>query len=185
MSGGTASTRRPASVLGGAMRARPSALCTSTYWQTGSADDSTLDDEGPEEADDAEHAAPASEAAVRTWGRSKDHRPDLPQVVTGLAVTREGVPVRAWAFPGNTSDQVLVRTVKDDLRAWNLGRVIWVLDQVHIDDGAAGTASPSATTPTRPAGTPRCGARSSPGWKKPSRRAAPSRHVSRPSWPAS
>jgi transposase len=28
--------------------------------------------------------------AVRVYGHSKDHRPDLPQVVIGLAVTREG-----------------------------------------------------------------------------------------------
>ena len=46
-----------------------------------------------------------------------------------MAVTREGVPVRLWTFPGDTSDQVLIRTVKDDLRAWQLGRVIWVLDR--------------------------------------------------------
>jgi len=32
-------------------------------------------------------------------------------------------------FPGDTSDQVLIRTVKDDLRAWQLHRVIWVLDR--------------------------------------------------------
>jgi len=34
-----------------------------------------------------------------------------------------------WTFPGDTSDQVLVRTVKDDLRDWNLNRVIWALDR--------------------------------------------------------
>lgn len=100
---------------------------TSTYWQTGSADDALLDDE--EEADNAERAERAAEAAVRTWGHSKDHRADLPQVVVGMAVTREGVPVRVWTFPGNTSDQVLLRTVKDDLRSWDLARVIWVLDR--------------------------------------------------------
>jgi hypothetical protein len=31
---------------------------------------------------------------------SKDHRPDLPQVVIGLAVTREEIPVRCWCWPG-------------------------------------------------------------------------------------
>ena len=66
---------------------------------------------------------------MRTWGASKDHRPDLPQVVIGMAVTREGIPVRVWTFPGNTSDQVLIRTLKDDLRGWELGRVIWALDR--------------------------------------------------------
>ena len=37
--------------------------------------------------------------------------------------------MRVWTFPGNTSDQVLIRTVKDDLRSWQLHRVIWVLDR--------------------------------------------------------
>ncbi len=38
----------------------------------------------------------------RRYGHSKDHRPDLPQIVIGLAVTREGIPVRCWCWPGNT-----------------------------------------------------------------------------------
>jgi transposase len=37
--------------------------------------------------------------------------------------------VRVWTFPGDTSDQTLIRTVKDDLRDWNLNRVIWALDR--------------------------------------------------------
>src|SRR2546430_16864632 len=41
------------------------------------------------------------EDAFRVLGHSKDHRPDLPQVVIGLAVTREGIPVRVWCWPGN------------------------------------------------------------------------------------
>src|SRR6266487_7113750 len=32
--------------------------------------------------------------AFRRFGHSKDHRPDLPQIVIGLAVTKEGIPVR-------------------------------------------------------------------------------------------
>ncbi len=68
------------------------------------------------------------EEGLRRFGHSKDRRDDLPQVVVGLAVTREGIPVRCWCFPGNASDQVLVRQVKDDLRAWRLHRVVWVVD---------------------------------------------------------
>ena len=41
------------------------------------------------------------ERPLRRLGHSKDHRPDLPQVVIGLAVTREGIPVRVWVWPGN------------------------------------------------------------------------------------
>ena len=65
----------------------------------------------------------------RTWGKSKDHRDDLPQVVIGMAVTRDGIPVRVWCWPGNTSDSALIRQVKDDMRDWCLARVIWVADR--------------------------------------------------------
>ncbi len=34
-----------------------------------------------------------------------------------------------WCWPGNTSDQVLIRQVKHDLRDWTLARVIWVADR--------------------------------------------------------
>jgi hypothetical protein len=77
-----------------------------------------------EDETDPEHGADG----LRRFGESKDRRPDLPQVVVGLAVTREGIPVRCWVFAGNSSDQVLVRQVKDDLRSWKLNRVLWVLD---------------------------------------------------------
>lgn len=100
---------------------------SSTYWETDSADDALLDD--TDDTDDGDDAGRAVEGAWRTYGKSKDHRDDLPQVVIGMAVTREGIPVRVWTFPGNTSDQVLIRTVKDDLAAWQLNRVIWALDR--------------------------------------------------------
>src|SRR6266511_920040 len=68
-------------------------------------------------------------AGFRGYGKSKDHREDLPQVVIGMAVTRTGIPVRVWCWPGNTIDSVLIRQVKDDLRDWTLARVIWVADR--------------------------------------------------------
>ena len=71
-----------------------------------------------------------TEQATRQFNKnSKDHRPDLPQVVIGMAVTAEGVPVRCWTFPGKTSDQVIIRTIKDDLAGWMLNRVVWVADR--------------------------------------------------------
>ncbi|MGH2743976.1 MAG: IS1634 family transposase [Thermoleophilaceae bacterium] len=69
------------------------------------------------------------EPGFRSLGHSKDHRPELPQVVIGLAVTREGIPVRVWVWPGNTNDQTVVRQVKDDLAGWRLGRCVWVVDR--------------------------------------------------------
>lgn len=64
----------------------------------------------------------------RVRGRSKDHRPDLPQVVIGMAVTRGGIPIRVWSWPGNTADATVITQVKDDLAAWKLARVVWVTD---------------------------------------------------------
>ncbi len=78
---------------------------------------------------DEPEAGPDGEPGFRSLGHSKDHRPDLPQVVIGLAVTREGIPVRVWVWPGNTNDQTVVKQVKDDLAGWRLGRCVWVVDR--------------------------------------------------------
>ena len=42
--------------------------------------------------------------APRQRGHAKNGRSDVPQIVIGLAVTRDGFPVRHWVFPGNTVD---------------------------------------------------------------------------------
>jgi len=87
---------------------------TSTYFEV----------DPDEEGEDAD----GDEGGLRRLGHSKDQRPDLPQIVIGLAVTREGIPVRVWVWPGNTSDQTLVEQVKSDLAGWRLGRAIMVVD---------------------------------------------------------
>jgi transposase len=92
---------------------------TSTYFEV-DVDDDPID--GEDTADAGE------EGPLRRLGHSKDHRPDLPQVVIGLAVTREGIPVRVWVWPGNANDQTLVEQVKADLSGWRLGRAIYVVD---------------------------------------------------------
>jgi transposase len=46
-----------------------------------------------------------------------------------MAVTRDGIPVRVWCWPGNTSGSALIRQVKDDMRDWCLSKVIWVADR--------------------------------------------------------
>jgi Transposase DDE domain len=74
------------------------------------------------------------EGAFRVFGHSKDHRPDLPQIVIGLAVTREGIPVRVWCWPGNTNDMSVITEVKDGLRGWRLGRVVTVVDRGFSSD---------------------------------------------------
>lgn len=69
------------------------------------------------------------EEGLRRYGHSKDKRPDLPQVVIGLAVTKEGIPVRCWVLPGNTHDATTVEQVQRDLSGWRLSRCIWVMDR--------------------------------------------------------
>ena len=57
----------------------------------------------------------STEAGLPVRKGPEDHRDDLPQVVIAIAVTRDGIPVRCWTFPGSESDQRIIRTVKDDL----------------------------------------------------------------------
>jgi len=69
------------------------------------------------------------EEGLKRYGHSKDKRPDLPQVVIGLAVTKEGIPIRCWVLPGNTQDMNIVQMIKRDLKGWKLSRCIWVMDR--------------------------------------------------------
>lgn len=69
------------------------------------------------------------EDGLKRYGHSKDKRPDLPQIVIGLAVTKEGIPVRCWVLPGNTQDMTTVEKVKRNLKGWRLHRCIWVMDR--------------------------------------------------------
>ena len=90
---------------------------SSTYWET--------DQEDPDQVD----VAGEVKLGFRQYGHSKDHRPDLPQVLIGMAVTREGIPIRVWSWPGSTGESPLIRQVRDDLQGWQLGRVVWVADR--------------------------------------------------------
>jgi len=105
---------------------------SSTYWETERLPGELAEEPQQPAADvdeDEDEVLVAEQGRRAFSGHSKDHRPDLPQVVIGMAVTRTGIPVRVWTFPGNSSDQQIIRKVKDDLRDWKLSRVIWVLDR--------------------------------------------------------
>src|ERR687888_2560417 len=65
---------------------------------------------------------------LRKRGYNKEGRGNQPQVVGGLALTRDGLPVRSWVFPGNTVDATTVAQVKESLRGWRLGQAIFVGD---------------------------------------------------------
>jgi hypothetical protein len=100
---------------------------TSTYFELEDADAPVARDEHGRRVVDGDPVA--TETGFRTWGKSKDSRADLPQIVVGMAVTRDGIPVRVWAWPGSTADSALIRQVKNDMRDWSLGRVVWVADR--------------------------------------------------------
>ena len=104
---------------------------TCTYFVTEEADAPVARDQHGNPVPDGAGTAAGDgrEAGFRTWGKSKDHRDDLPQIVIGMAVTRDGIPLRVWCWPGNTSDSALIRQVKDDMRDWSLSRIVWVADR--------------------------------------------------------
>jgi hypothetical protein len=101
---------------------------TSTYFELEDADEEVARNWRGEKSD-GEDADPDKAAGFRAHGKSKDSRDDLPQIIIGMAVTRDGIPVRAWCWPGNTADSALIRQVKADMREWVLGKVIWVADR--------------------------------------------------------
>jgi transposase len=76
-------------------------------------------------------------ASLRKFGHAKEGN-WAPQVVVALAVTRDGVPVRSWVFPGNTADVTTVARVRADLRGWQLGRSMFVADSgMNSEDNRA------------------------------------------------
>ena len=46
-----------------------------------------------------------------------------------MAVTRTGIPVRIWCWPGDTADSALIRQVRHDMRDWTLAKIVWVADR--------------------------------------------------------
>ena len=69
------------------------------------------------------------DSELLAFGKSKHKRDDCPQVTIGLAVTREGIPVRCWVLPGNQNDAKCVKQIQKDMNDWKLGNVIWAMDR--------------------------------------------------------
>lgn len=74
-------------------------------------------------ADDGDEGDPG----LRQYGHAKEGFWS-PQIVVALAVTREGLPVKSWVFPGNTADVTTIERIRKDLRGWQLGRALFVAD---------------------------------------------------------
>lgn len=69
------------------------------------------------------------EGGLRRHGYSKKKRPDLPQIVVGLAINRDGIPVRHWIYPGNQIDVSTVEEVTRDLLGLRPRRFLFVGDR--------------------------------------------------------
>ena len=93
------------------------------FWDT-----TTLAFEIDEDDDDGEPWQGDEIPALRTRGQSQDGHDHNPQVVVGLALTRDGLPVRSWVFPGNTADVTTLAHLKADVRGWRLNRCVFVGD---------------------------------------------------------
>lgn len=69
------------------------------------------------------------------FGYSRDHRDDRRQVVLGLAVTQEGLPIMQRVFPGNTNDVTTVAPVARELRErFGLPEAVLVGDKGMFSD---------------------------------------------------
>lgn len=97
-------------------------------------DTTSLHFEADEEDDPECEPYGKRQPALRKRGHSKSGRSDAPQVVVGLAMTRDGLPVRSWVFPGNTVDVTTVKKVKEDLRGWRLNRCVFVGDAGMVSE---------------------------------------------------
>jgi len=72
---------------------------------------------------------------VRRYGYSRDHRRDRRQVVIGMVITGDGIPLCHHVFPGNTADKTTVAEVVTDLKQrFCLQRVIFVGDRGMLSD---------------------------------------------------
>jgi transposase len=66
-------------------------------------------------------------------GHSKDHRPDLNQMIVGIVLDREGTPVCSEMWPGNTTDVTsLLPVLKRIRRRFPIGQICIVADRGMI-----------------------------------------------------
>lgn len=75
-------------------------------------------------------------AGLAASGYSRDKRPDRVQVVIGVLMTRDGIPVAHYVFPGNTADINAFRQALKDLKGrFPLdGRVVVVADRGVVSE---------------------------------------------------
>jgi len=78
---------------------------------------------------------PSERFASRAFGYSRDHRGDRPQIVIGLLVTTDGIPIAHHVFAGNTADVSTMPMVLEDLKArFGVGTITMVADRGLISE---------------------------------------------------
>ena len=76
----------------------------------------------------------AGGTALGRYGHSKDHRPELMQMVLGVVIDADGRPVCTEMWPGNTADVSALLPIVDRLRTrFAIGRVCVVADRGMIN----------------------------------------------------
>ena len=67
---------------------------------------------------------------ILQYGYSKEKRGDLKQLIIGILMTKEGLPVAVEIFPGNTSDLKSFLHILEKLKEeYKIGKLIWVADR--------------------------------------------------------
>lgn len=67
---------------------------------------------------------------ILRYGYSKEKRGDLKQLIIGILMTQEGLPVACEIFPGNTSDLKSFLYILEKLKGdYKIGKLIWVADR--------------------------------------------------------
>lgn len=73
------------------------------------------------------------------YGHSKDHRPDLKQMVVGVVVDNEGRPIMSELWPGNTADVKSLVPIVDRLRGYfKVNEICIVADRGMISQATIG-----------------------------------------------
>jgi transposase len=72
---------------------------------------------------------------IRRYGYSRDHRQDRRQVVIGMVIAEDGIPLCHHVFPGNTVDKATVIQVVSDLKhRFKVQHIIFVGDRGMLSD---------------------------------------------------
>ena len=71
----------------------------------------------------------------RRYGYSRDHRPERRQIVLGLVLSREGLPLAHHVFPGDRPDKKTVSEVVRDLKErFGIRRAVFVGDRGMLSE---------------------------------------------------